>query len=1031
MTTDSRRIVYVGAALPEGLSESFEGVGVTVERVETVRECLAVLPRADCVVCERTVPDGDVVTLCERLRRRSEVPVVAYVAGGSEVLAGELAAAGADGYVPADQGVATLVSRVVDLLVEASPDDRFGRVLEATPLAAVVWSPAFEVVGWNDAATALFGYPAEEAVGREASTLLLPEEGDRTAVELWGELTDPTESSRLIDRNRRADGSTVTCEWFNTPVVESGEVVNVVSFVRDVTADGKRADALETLQSTTAELLRADSKAVVAESTVAAAGAVIDGARAGLRLRGDEPGSLEVAAMTDELAEHVDDPPSIGPGDGVIWDVYATGEPAVIEDASTDEVPYELPISVGDAVVHPLGEHGTLTVASSGGERLGSAERHLLAVLAATAEAALDRAERERELAWAKTVVETVGDSVYALDTEGRFVTINETLTAVTGYDREELLGAHASTVLTAESIERGREAIERLRDAEEGAIATYDVVVETKGGDRVTCEVTTTLLVEDGAFAGTVGIVRDVSERARMERELVERKEKIETLHGVVSRLEACETESEVFSLTVDAAEGVLNFDVCSVDAVRGDRLVKRAVSEDVADGEYAAEASVEEGIAGKTHREGRTFRIDDLSEEPDAIAGGGRFRSVLSAPIGDRAVFQATSTEPGAFDRADQELTELLLSHVADALERTAFEDRLREERDRFLALFENVPDAVVYSSMVDGEPIVEAVNPAFERVFGFDAERVVGEPIDEFIVPGSREEQATAYNERGERGRVVEEEVKRRTDDGLRDFMLRIVPITVDERSDRVFAVYTDVTERKQRRQRVEILNRVLRHDLRNGMNIIEGCAVMLAEAVDAEDERYARTIQEQAGDLISLADKTRAVERSLESADTSVEEVDVVGDIERAIERVGSEFPETEVAFSLPESVGVRASELVGRAIYHVLENAVVHNDQSVPRVEVTVSVVDDGETVRIAVADNGPGIPEEERELLAGEEEITQLRHASGLGLWFVNWAVRQSGGRVEFAENTPRGTVVTLELPAAAGRRTPGLPVDD
>ncbi len=1031
MTVDSRRIVYVGAALPDGLAGSLEGVGVTVERVETARECLGALPRADCVVCERTFPDGDAVTLCERLRRRSEVPVVAYTADGSEALAGELLAAGADGYVPADQGVGTLVSRLVDLLVEGAADDRFGRVVEAAPLAVVVWNRAFEVVRWNDAATALFGYPAEEAIGRDASTLLLPEAGDRTAVELWGELTDPAESSRLIDRNLRADGSTVTCEWFNTPIVEDGEVVQVVSFVRDVTADGKRADALETLQSTTAELLRTDSKAAVAELAVTATGAVIDDSRAGLRLHDEESGRLETAAMTDEVAEHVDDPPPIGPGDGVIWDVYEDGEPAAIEDASTELLPYELPLSVGDAVVHPLGEHGTLTVASRGGERLGSAERHLLTVLAATAEAALDRAERERELAWAKTVVETVGDSVYALDTEGRFVTVNETLTAVTGYDREELLGAHVSTVLTAKSIERGREAVERLRDAEEGAVATYDVVVETKSGDRVTCEVTTTLLVEDGAFAGTVGIVRDVSERARMERELVERKEKIETLHGVVSRLEACETESEVFSLTVDAAEGVLNFDVCAVDAVRGDRLVKQAISADVPEEEYTAETSVEEGIAGRTHREGRTVRIDDLADEPEATDGDGRFRSILSAPIGDRAVFQAASTEPAAFDRADQELAELLLSHVADALERIAFEDRLREERDRFLALFENVPDAVVYSSMVDGEPIVEAVNPAFERIFGFDADRVVGEPLDEFIVPGSREGEAAVYNDRGERGRVVEEEVKRRTSDGLRDFMLRIVPMDVDEHSDRVFAVYTDVTERKQRRQRVEILNRVLRHDLRNGMNIIEGCAVMLSEAVDDENERYARTIQERAGDLISLADKTRAVESSLESADTAVGEVDVVGDIERAIERVGSEFPEVEIAFSLPERATVRASELVGRAIYHVLENAVVHNDQSVPRIEVTVSSVDDGETIRIAVADNGPGIPAEERELLTGEEEITQLRHASGLGLWFVNWAVRQSGGRVEFAENEPRGTVVALELPAAGGRRTPGLPADE
>ncbi|WP_459987600.1 ATP-binding protein, partial [Natrinema sp. JCM 9743] len=68
---------------------------------------------------------------------------------------------------------------------------------------------------------------------------------------------------------------------------------------------------------------------------------------------------------------------------------------------------------------------------------------------------------------------------------------------------------------------------------------------------------------------------------------------------------------------------------------------------------------------------------------------------------------------------------------------------------------------------------------------------------------------------------------------------------------------------------------------------------------------------------------------------------------------------------------------------------------------------------------LTVADDGPGIPPEERELLEGDREITQLRHASGLGLWLVNWVVTQAGGRLTFHDNEPRGTVVTLAIPRA------------
>ena len=68
---------------------------------------------------------------------------------------------------------------------------------------------------------------------------------------------------------------------------------------------------------------------------------------------------------------------------------------------------------------------------------------------------------------------------------------------------------------------------------------------------------------------------------------------------------------------------------------------------------------------------------------------------------------------------------------------------------------------------------------------------------------------------------------------------------------------------------------------------------------------------------------------------------------------------------------------------------------------------------------MSVADDGPGIPSSERALISEEQEITQLRHASGLGLWLVNWVVTQSGGWLSFEDNDPRGTVVTLHVPLA------------
>lgn len=70
-------------------------------------------------------------------------------------------------------------------------------------------------------------------------------------------------------------------------------------------------------------------------------------------------------------------------------------------------------------------------------------------------------------------------------------------------------------------------------------------------------------------------------------------------------------------------------------------------------------------------------------------------------------------------------------------------------------------------------------------------------------------------------------------------------------------------------------------------------------------------------------------------------------------------------------------------------------------------------------VQVEITDNGPGIPSEEIKVLTREREVEPLYHGSGLGLWLVNWIVRRSNGAIQFEENDPRRSVVTIDLPGA------------
>ena len=224
--------------------------------------------------------------------------------------------------------------------------------------------------------------------------------------------------------------------------------------------------------------------------------------------------------------------------------------------------------------------------------------------------------------------------------------------------------------------------------------------------------------------------------------------------------------------------------------------------------------------------------------------------------------------------------------------------------------------------------------------------------------------------------------------------------------------------DVTRTHRHQQRLAVLNRVLRHDLRNDLNVVQGHAEFIA-ADPSVAEESAAIIGSKATRLVGLATKVREAERTLGRADRLVTDVDVVELVTERVTEARREQPFAEFVLRVPDDPAtVRSSDLLGLAVDNLLENAVVHTTSLSPTVEVTVRRDEETGTVEVSVADDGPGIPRQEREVLVDGQE-TPLDHGSGIGLWLVNWIVSESMGTVSFGENDPTGSVVTLRLPLA------------
>lgn len=328
------------------------------------------------------------------------------------------------------------------------------------------------------------------------------------------------------------------------------------------------------------------------------------------------------------------------------------------------------------------------------------------------------------------------------------------------------------------------------------------------------------------------------------------------------------------------------------------------------------------------------------------------------------------------------------------------------------RFEQLFEQLDDAAVEFVLVDDDPIVRAVNRAFVDVFGYTAEEVVGESLNDFIVPASQQAEAETFDRRTADGESNAAIVNRVTDNGNRTFVYRGVPYA----DDRGFAIYADITEKTRRERHLDVLQRVLRHNLRNDLNLILGMADTISHtATDSQIEAAATTIKKTATGLSRLSEEAKIVDRVL-GEPTTLEPIEFQPIVRGIATEYRSQFDAATITVDIPEAVAVSADQRLRVLLRSLIDNAIVHNDSPKPTVQIRATTTES--TVHLEVVDNGPGIPREERAVVTGQTEITPLNHGSGLGLWLVKWITDSYGGQLEI-ETTDSGSVVRVRLDRA------------
>lgn len=226
-------------------------------------------------------------------------------------------------------------------------------------------------------------------------------------------------------------------------------------------------------------------------------------------------------------------------------------------------------------------------------------------------------------------------------------------------------------------------------------------------------------------------------------------------------------------------------------------------------------------------------------------------------------------------------------------------------------------------------------------------------------------------------------------------------------------RVLLSARDITERKERERQVRVLDRVLRHNVNNDMNVVRGYGELVAERETGAVADAGERIVTASDRLLDVVDKERQITQVLLREPQRVR-VPIGSHLDTVVDEIREQFPEATVEADVDSDLVVRAIPELRLAVDELLDNAIRHADAAAPTVSVEAHETDGDVIVR--VADTGPGIPSEESTILSGERDIEPLYHGSGLGLWLVYWIVTRSDGRLAFAANDPRGSVVTVTL---------------
>jgi len=333
------------------------------------------------------------------------------------------------------------------------------------------------------------------------------------------------------------------------------------------------------------------------------------------------------------------------------------------------------------------------------------------------------------------------------------------------------------------------------------------------------------------------------------------------------------------------------------------------------------------------------------------------------------------------------------------------------LKDSEAKYRALFQNMQNGLAYHKVVfdnENKPVdyvFLTVNATYEKLTGLSSEKIIGKKVTE-IIPNIENDSVNwieVYGKVAETGQSLNFE-------SYAESLQKWYKIQAYSPQKGYFAtIVEDITkvkkiesESNENRDRLKIINKLLRHDLTNDFSVIRS-------AINLYQKRNDPTMLDEVDQRVSKGLTTINMVRKQEALLNLHYNLAPVNPL-NAIANIINQYPK--ISFKVEGSCLVFADDLLFSVFDNLTSNAINHGKAS----EIEITLQEKEEYCHISFADNGSGIPDKIKPKIFEEEFKYGETGNSGIGLYLVFKTIKRYNGLISVRDNTPKGTIFEIKL---------------